>query len=159
MAKSLNPLKIEVHYRNADTVKNNAAEDTAVPYIILLFYFFLIYVIYLYRELSQRFKAVGIHSLLMYLNTILWQLWYCIFIFDIFSQNNFFIAVLSTDQNNYIQHSTFFLGEELYTNINQWEILGCDKDCVFHLIYDGKFWETKTHLQSFTYVLLNSVFK
>lgn len=47
MGKSLNPLKTEVHHRNADIVKSNAAEATAMTYIILYsIYRFLIYAIY-----------------------------------------------------------------------------------------------------------------
>lgn len=44
MGKSLNPLKTEVHHRNADIVKSNAAEATAVTDIIILFYLSLPYI-------------------------------------------------------------------------------------------------------------------
>lgn len=71
MTKSLKPLKIEVHKRNADGDIASAGEATAVINPNLLLYLFLTHVIYPRREIFQRVKALDIHVLLMYLNPIL----------------------------------------------------------------------------------------
>lgn len=50
MGESLKPLKIEVHNRNADAVKTNAAKschyNTPYSFILSLYNIYVIYVIY-----------------------------------------------------------------------------------------------------------------